>query len=159
MQFNPMTKEQLKSLLPEGVYSFEVTSATEKDSKAGNPMIALSLRVVGEKGEVVFINDWLMQPVADDDQDKTKNKVWKIRQFCHSVGLKEVYEKGSLTGYDCLKKNGMAKIKIKPDQNGNDANVVSAYLDRISAPIPLAQVITKRTDHSPDIFKDSDIPF
>lgn len=129
MNFTPMTKQQLKNLLPEGNYPFEVTGAEEKISKNGNPMIALNLRVVGEKGEVVFVNDWLMQPVKDEDQDKTKNKIWKIRSFCYSTGLINKYEEGNLTDSNCLHKKGWVKIKVKTDQDLNQVNSVGYYLE------------------------------
>ena len=41
--------EDPSSTIPEGIYTVEVSSCEKKDSKAGNPYLALEAKVVGEK--------------------------------------------------------------------------------------------------------------
>ena len=60
MAFSDYTQDELdkNDLLTEGVYDFEVITAIDKESKSGNEMIALSLRVFGSSGETHFVNDY-----------------------------------------------------------------------------------------------------
>lgn len=163
MNFKPMSKQQLKNLLPEGTYEFEVITATEKQSKSGNNMMAISLRVATHKGDVHFINDWLMQPNDNEDADQVKNKIWKIRSFCYATGLSEKYENGSLTEADCMKKKGMAKIKIRVDQNGDEVNSIAYYIEAHAAPLTQSSKAKEKVDVAnathKDGFLDDDLPF
>lgn len=124
MKFTPMTAEELarQSLLPAGVYGFEVIAALDKISKAGNEMIELKLNVFGETSEA-HVYDYLMEKVA-----------YKLRHFTEATGLMAEYESGTLDSYRCNGKVGYCKIAI---DNGNadfgPKNVVKDYLP---APTP-----------------------
>ena len=50
-KFEPKSEEELTDLLEEGAGKFEVTGAKAKESKAGNPMIELTLKVWDGKGD------------------------------------------------------------------------------------------------------------
>jgi hypothetical protein len=167
MNFKPMSKQELKNILSDGNYSFEVISAIEKQSKAGNTMIALNLKVGGEHSHTVFINDWLIKPHDHEDAEQAKNKIWKIRSFCYSIGLQDKYESGSLTDVECVGKKGMAKIKIRNDQNGDPVNAIAYYLEQTSltAFSALASKANEKVDIAMKTHKDKnqflydDMPF
>lgn len=163
MNFKPMSKQQLKNLLTEGNYEFEVMTATEKQSKSGNNMIALSLKVKGHNKDVHFINDWLLQPQDHEDADNVKNKIWKIRSFCYATGMVEKYEKGTLTEQDCLNKKGMAKIKVRVDNNGDEVNSIGYYIEAFNQPLTDSSKAKEKIDTASsthkDSFLDDDLPF
>lgn len=109
MQFQPKTEKQIaeESLIPVGIYPFEVSSAESATSKKGNAMIALSLRVFMPSGAERAVKDWLMPSMA-----------FKLFHFCAYTGLSQQYEAGTLTAEDCIGCNGFVKIEIQEDKTG-----------------------------------------
>jgi hypothetical protein len=83
-------------LLPEGKYSFEVSKAEQKTSKAGNDMIEITLHVYdGKGGAKVFVYDWLTSAFKK-----------KVVDFCRCVGLTDLAEGGELTAMRCVQRTG-----------------------------------------------------
>jgi hypothetical protein len=160
MKFKPMTKAQMRNLLPEDEYPFEITAAEEKLSKAGNPMIALTLRVLTPEGNFVFLNDWLLQPFeGQDSPDQLKGKTWKIRNFCYATFLNEQYDAGSLTDENCLGKKGWIKVKIRQNEV-SDQNYVASYIeDKSLKESSKAQEKKDVAKESSNDFVDDDILF
>lgn len=120
MRFNPMSEEELarSSLLEAGTYPFEILSASEELSKAGNEMIRLKLNVFGPSGEQVHIYDYLLEKLA-----------FKLRHFCEATGLLTKYEDGTLSELDCEGKSGFVKIAIEPGNGGyGPKNTVKDYV-------------------------------
>lgn len=106
MQFTPKTEQELieETLIPAGIYPFEVVKAEEKLSKSGNDMIVLNLRVFyGER--TVFINDYLLEAFG-----------FKLRHSAVTLNLEEKYNSGLLAADNYLGKAGWAKVGIKKDK-------------------------------------------
>jgi hypothetical protein len=128
--------------MPPGEYDFEVAKATAQVSKAsGSDMIKLELNVF--KGDRQYkVWDYLVQ---------TDKALYKIHQFCASVGLLKKYESGELTALDCEGKTGAVKIGIQPAKGDYEAkNVVKGYI----AVEDLVKAKTQATADSSD-----EIPF
>lgn len=128
MQFDPTPKEELDKmrLLPKGVYDFEVTEATDTESKAGNGMIALELRVFRPDGNgAVLLKDWL---VASDHYLCRA----KIYNFCAATGKMDDYEAGTLSALTCQGAAGKCKIGQKEDEQYGPKNTVVDYVDPAS---------------------------
>jgi len=114
-----MTEDELiqSSLLPAGIYPFEVMMAADKISKTGNEMIELKLNVFGENQET-HVFDYLLEKMA-----------FKLRHFAEATGLIGEYERGKLEALSCLNKSGYAKIGIdKGNGNFPPKNTVLDYL-------------------------------
>lgn len=129
MQFQPKTEKQLveESLIPAGIYPFEVAKAEAKTSKQGNEMIELSLRVFMPNGTERALKDWLMPKLA-----------FKLFHFCAYTGLSQEYEAGTLTAADCEGRSGFAKIDIQADKLGQypDRNTVRDYVRSADGKMP-----------------------
>lgn len=133
--FKPMSKEELRPLLGPGEYKFQVYSAEMKMSKANNPQIVLNVKATSPTGMQVFITDYLLLPNPQvDDEEKIRNKTWKLRNFCYSVGLEKEYEAGNFNAI-CANaivnggKRGTAKVVIERgnEYRGNDGQLKMGY--------------------------------
>lgn len=109
--FTPKTEKQLQEerLFPKGNYPFEVTSAVEKKSKSGNDMIELNLLVYLPDGRQVKFYDWLLPSMA-----------FKLFHFCSYTGLAVKYDQGTLTGQDCVGRQGYCVLGISKDGEKNE---------------------------------------
>ena len=96
---------------------FEVMTAENKTSKAGNDMIAVKLRVWhGEREAHVY--DYLMATMG-----------FKLLHFCEASGLTDRYASGGLDASDCQRKTGRAVIGLEPASGNYSAkNVVRDYV-------------------------------
>ena len=142
LRFEPKSEEELITLLHPGIGAYEVANAQSKTSKNGNPMIELTLKVWDEKGNMGQIYDYLML-------NEHKFSLRKIRHFCYSSGIGELYENGSLNAEDCVAKSGKLRIAIQSDKSGKypDKNTVDDYL-----------IITNNNDKKEEPLND-DVPF
>lgn len=164
MQFNPLTEDELttqsgsnqKSFLFEpGDYTFEIIGADDHISKAGNESIKLRLSIFDHTGTEHYIFDYL-----------SPNSMYKLHQFCKSVGLIEQYKKGELSTIFCLGKSGKARIgleKGKPKNDGSDTfyddrMVIKKYIESDSKVVN-ENVKTKNLDLLPISIQDDDLPF
>ena len=144
----PLTSKQLKEgdLIPKGIYNFQVMTAEEQISQAGNDMIKLQLKIWLEDGRERTIFDYLLEAME-----------WKLGHFCEVADLVEQYNAKNVQAVDCIGKCGSLKVGIKVDKSGQytDKNTVLDYLPEpkrsLSNPI-------KSDSGKPD-FQDSDIPF
>lgn len=153
MRITPKTENEISqsNLLPEGVYHFEVTNASDKVSKSGNDMIELKLRIALQDGSQRVLTDYLLDAMS-----------FKLRHFCVCAGLLEKYNAGQLLAYDCIGKTGMVHIivqkgKEKPDGGFYpDKNSVRDYQQPDSASGVVANFNNFNFPASDD---SSDIPF
>ena len=115
-----------KNLLKRGIYDFEVMSAEETTSRAGNAMIKLKIRVFHDGGEA-HLYDYLVS-----------TQVEKLCAFCDAVGLSKEYDAGDVKSDDMEGRSGRAKIGIedeKPKDDGSDdkwpaKNKIKDYLPK-----------------------------
>lgn len=161
MNFPAKTEKQLKEelLIPAGTYPFEVMSAEDKNSRAGNEMIELELRVFMPDGRSRQLKDWLMEKMA-----------FKLFHFCAYTGLAVKYEQGTLHSEDCIGKTGYAVIEIQVDKKGEypDRNSVKDYVramdmkkSDVVASRPAGEVTpsAQRQNPQPQENIDEDVPF
>lgn len=129
-----------KDLLPPSWYDFEVMTAEEKISKAGNEMLAIKLKVFRPNGGEAHIYDYLMELMPD-----------KLADFCEAVGVTDKYDVGQLRAIDCMERTGKVKIAIEEDKEGKypPKNVAKSYAS--------ANQIVKNAPPIED--DDSEIPF
>jgi len=121
MKFAPKSDKELSeaNLLPAGIYDFEIGTAEDKVSHAGNEMIKVDLTVFDANGGKRFVYDYLMEAMA-----------YKLKHAAQACGLEDKYNNGSLTADDFIGKCGKLKLKIQSDKNGvyADKNVVHDYV-------------------------------
>lgn len=168
MAYKPMTADEAAklSLRPEGVYAFEVVTAEDKNSAAGNPMIALELNFFDESGDRFSVKDWLVH----SDSRWTEKKFF---DFANTTGLTGKYQQGTLCADDCLGRGGYAKIgvekgKQKPDAGDcfPDKNKVAFYTSKpapAKRPEPteaqMANLAPPPAKKAPVENLDEDVPF
>lgn len=148
LQFPPTPENELIDLLLVGDGNYEVLEAAEKMSKSSNnPMIELKMRVWDSEGHDSILFDYLMLTAS-------KFSLRKIRHFCYSCGIGNLYEQGALSAQDCIGKQGKLKIDFKKGDNGyQDKNVVKDYIVDMDA-----KTETPATGAQSEVF-DDDIPF
>lgn len=126
MRFTPKSDEQLdqessaRGPFKPGEYDFEVKTAVDDTSKAGNEMISLEIKVYNDLGEVRTVKDWLVS---------SPGMMYKIKHFTDSVGLHNEYEAGTFDAYDCLNRTGKVKLKVEKGVGTYpDKNTVADYM-------------------------------
>lgn len=122
MRFEPKTAQEIDEagLLPAGVYDFEVMEAEDTQSKAGNDMAAIAIRIEDSTGRAFKILDWLVA---------TDGGAYKVRHFAESVGLIAEYEKGDMPAGLMMHKTGKCKLAVKPAEGQYRAkNTVADYV-------------------------------
>lgn len=120
MKFTPKTEAEIQAegLIPNNTEcDFEVIEAEEKQSKAGNDMIALKLRVWRPDGGTVTMRDWLVS-----------NFPAKILGFAKSAGMEAEYAAGELSAETVEGKTGRLKVKIEDSADYGPQNKVGFYV-------------------------------
>ena len=145
MGFEEYTSEELdkNDLLPEGVYDFEIVKAEDRESKSGNEMIALSLRVYGSGGESHFVNDYLVA---------IPNMKWKMKQIVEATGIEAPISSDKLQG-----RAGKVSIKITPAGEFPAKNEVKGYGTQKEKVGQSAEQVNQKA--TAIIHEDDDIPF
>jgi hypothetical protein len=147
MKFTPKTEAEIREagLLPAGEYPFEVIDAQDTQSKAGNEMISLKLRVWRPDGTTVQMRDWLLDAIE-----------YKLRHFCDTTGLLAVYGLGDLTADHCIGKTGTVKVGVQDDDKYGPQNAVKDYTPAGAAVAPAKVKVAAVAVTQP---ADDDIPF
>lgn len=126
MKVTPKTEAEVANVWPKGEYNAVVESAKEQQSKKGNEMIVLSVKVYHDDGRALVLNDYLMDALA-----------YKVRHFCVAAGLLPKYEAGTLTPDDCVEKGVKVRLKIDPEKDGYPPkNSISDYVVAKDKPEP-----------------------
>ena len=114
-----MTEEEAKrgKLREPGTYPFNVATAEDTQSRAGNDMIKVKLEVFDKDGGSFFIYDYLLEAMA-----------FKLRHFAKGTGLLAEYEAGELNAGMMVGKSGGVTLEIEDAQGDYPAkNVVRDY--------------------------------
>lgn len=142
MRFKPLSDKELQALnlIEAGTYDFEVLEAKDRQSKSGNEMIELKLKIWDNNGHERFVYDYLLESMS-----------YKLKHFCECTGLLQKYEDGELRDVHCVGKSGKLDLIIQKDKTGQygDKNSVKNYIVA-SAAQPVA-------NHHPEL--NDDIPF
>lgn len=125
MRFVPKSEEELNPLLTPGDYDAEVAKAENAVSKKGNEMIKISLRVFDRGGGTIILTDYLLESMAK-----------KLKHFCDSAGLMDLYERGELDAEACQGASVVVRLKVKHDETGTypPQNAVDDYVTPSSLP-------------------------
>lgn len=147
MRFSPKSEAEISegNLLPAGTYPFQVLEATDKQSKAGNDMIALKLGIEDSNGSQRAVFDYLLEAME-----------YKLRHFAEAVGLLKAYEKGELHAEMLVGLSGECRIAIKAASGGYDPK--NEVKDYIKGGVDVVEPAKKsKKDEQDDM--DSEIPF
>jgi hypothetical protein len=133
---------------PAGFYDFEVETAEEAVSRAGNEMLKLKVLIFNDAGHKRVVFEYLLS-----------NQTWKIKAFAEAVGALDAYERGELEAEMMAGRTGRAKVGIEPAQNGYEAkNKVVAYIAGKAAPAPSRRTLEMASQAKAHDLDDS-IPF
>jgi hypothetical protein len=118
-----------RALAPGGPYPAKIVEAVERESKAGNPMIELRVKV-GGAGCSVEIRDYLVF---------TANNLGALTQFAAAIGLRVPTHEGEslcIEADDCLGQRALVEIgnsdRVSP-KTGNPYLEITKWL-----PLPAA---------------------
>lgn len=150
MKFTPLSEEELQtvSLVPEGVYSYQVIKSEDALSKAGNEYIKFTLKVWDNEGRehMIFTNLALVK---------------LLKHFCDVNGMQGEYNSGNVPPEMCLyKAGGRVMVGIegeKPNPNGGMYSAKNIVKDYIVA--PHGSTMKPLPEVKKDFIDDADIPF
>lgn len=149
--FQPKSREELARLLPDGKYQAFVSNATDKQSKSGSDMIELRLQIYDAEGAQFFINDYLVF---------TEKSLFKVLGFCEAAGIKDRYDTGSLSAFDCVDRTVWVNVGTQKQEGFQPKNVAKSYF------VPKEQKAKDDKPNPPqnkrvskDNGEDPDVPF
>lgn len=129
MQFKPKSEKDLAAdgLWPNQIVDFEVLEAEDTESRAGDPMVKMKIKVFNEQGGTRTVYEYLLG---------TEKMQWKVRAFCAATGLLDQYETGVLEAVEMEGRTGKAKLIIQEDKTGQygDKNAIGAYVAQAEKP-------------------------
>lgn len=114
MKYTPKSENQLKenNMWPEGEYGFEVLDQTafgstvirteETQSRAGNDMLVVVLRVYNDEGRHKNIVDYI---IPDGPME------FKLRHIADCCSVLDKYDSGKLSASDLIGKQGFVILK------------------------------------------------
>lgn len=119
MKFQSKSRNEIEAetLLPKGVYDFQVVKAEEGTSKKGNPMIKVCLRVFAPNGGTPFVWDYLLEAFLG-----------KLLNFCEATGHMDDYNRGELNAELIDGACGKVEIDVEPAGQYKAKNVVVDYV-------------------------------
>lgn len=109
-----MQYDRNAGLLSAGEYDALIVTAVEKDSRLGNPMIEMTLRIHGTMIEVE-IKDWMVQAVP-----------WKLRNLSNAVG--HDYDSGEIVPEDLIGRHVRVRVTTEDDKTYGLRNRIADYL-------------------------------
>jgi len=147
--FQPKTDEELAraGLLEGGEYDYEVVKCEETQSKAGNDMFKVFIRVFDDEGQPSYVTDYILL---------SGRMEYKFKHFLYSLGMSEAYDSGQIEGAACVGQAGRVKLGIEMSDEFPPKNKV---VDYIKDPIEAegAKITMPKTEE--DVPGEEDIPF
>lgn len=120
MKFKVLSEEELADKmgnLSPGKSDFQIFEAEDKVSKAGNPMLALNLKVWDQNGREGRVFDYI-----------TANAQWKLKKMLEAVGMEKEYEQGEVDPNQLMGKSGQLTLVMTKDPERGDRLNVKNYL-------------------------------
>lgn len=143
--FAPLSELECLNVLPDGKYEFVVEKAENRQSKNGNPMIAITLGVYDDTGAKHTIFDYLVF---------TKGMMYKVRHFAYAIGIGDKYEAGTIEPEMCLNRSGECMIGTDQPEIGSKYLPKNVVLDYVKKDGLISLDATKK-----DEFINDAIPF
>lgn len=136
---------------PPGEYDYEISSAEDTQSKAGNDMIHITLFIFNSEGHKRIVHDYLLDSAA-----------WKIKQLAASCGMLAKFESGEIEAYELEGKTGRCRLRVESSEQYGSQNKIHAYIAAPggtgytgrSSPAPMGRGTTQAGDDLSD-----EIPF
>lgn len=151
MNYTPKSEEECRPLIAEGEYACEILEATEKQSKKGNDMIELKVKLYKGERCVGMLHDYLLDAMAH-----------KLRHCAYGLGLGLQYEDGSLSASKFEGRSGTCVVGIKKstDPKYRDQNQIDDYVvGSVTNPVRQAAPVNHTTDPAMQPPNDDSMPF
>lgn len=124
--FDYYEPKDLIDLMAEGEGDFKIIKAINRQSKAGNDMMVLDMRVRDCNGKEGFCTEFLVQGA---DESSKKRLATKIKNIAKAINKPELYgPKAMLAPQDLLGCKGKCYIKVQAGGEYPDKNVIAKYL-------------------------------
>ena len=121
MTFVPIKLDDVQESQPveEGEYDLQIVKAEVGESKKGNTMITVALRVLDEPN-ASLVNHWIVPPKASDSPERQSLGRLDIARFCYAFGIPYDASQG---GFDTEDFHGKtARVFLKKEVNEQDGN-------------------------------------
>lgn len=150
--------KEASRVIPEGDYDAVLEGAEHQHSKAGKPMVRMTVRVYAEGSEIVLF-DYLVSSQAT---------TWKIAAFASAVGQGDAFKAGTFDPISLIGTNLRVKVGIRNSPEYGEQNQIVGYslaAPSRKAPQPAAPSRTAaparkpNADTSNTTIDESDIPF
>lgn len=107
--FTPLNDEELQrlratSVLQPGDYDFITLGAEEKQSRAGDMMVVVTLKVKRHDGKDFEMKDWLVY---------SPSMLWKVKNYWECVGHPQQYYNPTVNVRDFYNKAGKVRTKLR----------------------------------------------
>lgn len=102
----------------EGEYEVQIVKAELGESKKGNSMVTVMLRIIGE-ANANPINHWLVPPKSGDPEDQQRFRKLDIKRFCAAFDIP--HEDGGFDTDDFPGKT--AFVTVTAEENKDDGKV------------------------------------
>lgn len=151
MKVTPISEADARAsgLWKRGLYDFEVLTAIETQSKVGNDMIEMEVRVFDTEGKGRTFKDWLVS---------SESTAFKVRHFAAATGLLPQYERGELKAFDCVNKTGRCQIGVEYGKQIPGSNDKYPDKNKIQDYAPDTGKLIASAVSAADL-EDSEIPF
>jgi hypothetical protein len=110
--------------VPQGEYELKILSAETKDSKKGDPMIALYMEVLGE-ATADNLNHYIMLPTDGDDEKTRVRKLNRLKEFKSCFHLPS---SGPIASEDMVGATGWAILGEEESQEFGKQNRVKRFI-------------------------------
>ena len=150
--------KEASRVIPEGDYDAVLEGAEHQYSKAGKPMVKMTVRVYAEDSEIVLF-DYLVSSQAT---------TWKIAAFASAVGQSEAFKAGKFDPIALIGTNLRVKVGTRTSPEYGEQNQIVGYslaAPSRKAPQPAAPKRTAAPASKPSAdlanttIDEDDIPF
>lgn len=119
MPFVPIRLDDVQegAAVADGEYDLQIVKAILGESKKGNSMVTVTLRVL-DVPEANLINHWITPPSAGLPEDQVRLRKLDVKRFCSAFGIP--HEDGGFDTDDFPGKT--ARIYLKKEVSEDDGN-------------------------------------
>lgn len=134
----PYNPKDARECLPEGEYDAEITTVAEKTSKAGNPMLEVTLSAM-QNGRPWPVREYIVNPAT----------LYKLKQIARALGCLQEFEEGRFDLQDHVGRVVKVVLSVEVQPGYQDKNQVKSY--REASFVPVGSTKPSGNDQSDDI--------
>lgn len=115
------------TVLEDGEHKLRILSCEVKNSKKGDPMVALRFDDPSEPNAKDF-NHFIMLPASGDDEKKKNNKLRQLKEFCDCFSIERSARGIDLNESEVVGLEGWALVGTENTPEYGDQNKVRRFI-------------------------------